>query len=198
MAGKVWGEQQGRMSGARTSQMENSQSLGKDVGMSSGRFNAGVGALLFDAGTEKYLLLRRSDDKDYAAGVWECVTGRVDQGEGFEDALRREIREETGIEGVEIDFIVGTTHFYRGPADADNELIGVGYVCSVQGPATVTIGAEHSEYRWLAADQAMELLAANDPSTQWMRRVIERAEAVRAQMPAGLTRLFRQNGFELG
>jgi len=165
--------------------------------MSIGRFNAGVGALIFDPDTEKYLLLRRSREKDYAAGVWECVTGRVDQGEGFEEALRREVFEETGLGNVEIDFIVGTTHFYRGPADADNELLGVGYACSVRQPTDVVIGAEHSEYRWLTADEAMQLLTAGDPATQWIRRVIERTEAVRAQTPAELTALFRQNGFEL-
>lgn len=165
--------------------------------MSTGRFNAGVGALLFDPDTKKYLLLRRSDEKDYAAGVWECVTGRVDQGEGFEEALRREIFEETGLVDVEIDFIVGTTHFYRGPAHADNELLGIGYACSVRDPAAVVIGAEHSEYRWLTADEAMQRLTADDPSTQWIRRVIHRAEAVRAQMPSELTTLFRQTGFEL-
>ncbi|HEX6387601.1 MAG TPA: NUDIX domain-containing protein, partial [Anaerolineae bacterium] len=59
--------------------------------MSIGRFYGGVAALLYFPPTRQYLLLKRSPAKDYGAGTWECVTGRVDQGEGFEDALRREV-----------------------------------------------------------------------------------------------------------
>ena len=81
--------------------------------MTIGRFCAGIGALIWSPTKEKYLLLRRSPEKDFAPGVWECVTGRVDQGERFEQALHREVREELGIQ-VQIEFIIGTSHFYRG------------------------------------------------------------------------------------
>ena len=92
--------------------------------MSIGRFHAGIAALIWSPKTEQYLLLRRSEDKDYARGAWECVTGRVDQGEGFPQAVRREVREELGVE-VQIDFIVGTMRLYRGEAQPENELLGV-------------------------------------------------------------------------
>ena len=59
--------------------------------MTIGRFYAGIAALIRSTETNQYLLLRRSEQKDYAPGAWECVTGRVDQGEGFDDALRREV-----------------------------------------------------------------------------------------------------------
>jgi hypothetical protein len=45
--------------------------------MSIGRFYAGVGALVWCASTQKYLVLKRSADKDFGGGAWECVTGRV-------------------------------------------------------------------------------------------------------------------------
>jgi 8-oxo-dGTP diphosphatase len=81
--------------------------------MSIGRFYAGIAAVIWSSQTGQYLLLRRSDEKDYGPGIWECVTGRVDQGEGFEDALHREVREELGV-SVQVEYILGTTHFYRG------------------------------------------------------------------------------------
>jgi 8-oxo-dGTP diphosphatase len=81
--------------------------------MTIGRFYAGIAALIWSPETKQYLLLCRSEQKDYARGAWECVTGRVDQGEGFEDALHREVHEELGVE-VQIEHILGTTHFYRG------------------------------------------------------------------------------------
>lgn len=165
--------------------------------MQTGRFMAGIAALIWSPATQKYLLLRRSDQKDYARGAWECVTGRVDQGEGFEDALHREVNEELGVE-VQIQHILGTTHFYRGDPIPENELVGVIYLCSVAEPDAIHIGTEHSEYRWLTADQAIELLPASDPTTQWAKRVIQRAEAIRAKLPDELLDFQKKTGFELG
>ena len=165
--------------------------------MSIGRFYAGIAALIWSPETKKYLLLRRSDQKDYARGAWECVTGRVDQGEGFEDALHREVHEELGVE-LQVEHILGTTHFYRGTPNPDNELVGVIYLCSIADPASIRISPEHSEYRWLTADQAIDLLSATDPSTLWARRVIERAETVRSMLPGKLVNYQRKTGFEFG
>jgi 8-oxo-dGTP diphosphatase len=165
--------------------------------MSIGRFIAGVAALVWSPSNRQYLLLRRSDHKDYARGAWECVTGRVEQGEGFEDALHREVHEELSIE-VEIEHILGTTHFYRGEPTPENELVGVIYLCTLSDPNSIHIGDEHTEYRWLVADQAIELLTASDPTTQWVKRVIHRAESIRSMLPENLLEFQRSSGFELG
>ncbi len=164
--------------------------------MNIGRFYGGIAAVVWHPATARYLLLQRSPRKDYGAGVWECVTGRADQGEGLEEALRREVREELGVE-VRVDFILGTTHFYRGAVMPKNELLGVVYGCSLDEPGAIRISAEHSDYRWVTAQGAAELLVARDPSTRWMRRVIERAEAVRRLLPPELLRYYQESGFEL-
>lgn len=165
--------------------------------MSIGRFYAGVGAVIWSVKLEQYLLLRRSDHKDFAPGTWECVTGRVDQGEGFEDALHREVQEELGTE-VQVDQILGTTHFYRGVASPENELVGVVYLCTLPGPPAIRISEEHSEYRWLSASQAIDLLTSKDTSSQWAKRVIQRAEVIRSTLPQKLVKYHRKSGFELG
>jgi len=126
-----------------------------------GRFLAGIAALIWSPLEGKYLLLRRADDRDYAAGVWECITGRLEQGEGFEDAL-------------------------------------LVYCCSLTTPHAVRIAGEHTLYRWVTAQEAQELLSADDPSTAWIRRVIARAEEVRALLPPALTARNRETGMELG
>jgi len=162
-----------------------------------GRFLAGIAALIWSPLEGKYLLLRRADDRDYAAGVWECITGRLEQGEGFEDALRREALEEAGVE-VRPDFILGTAHFYRGEPLPENELVGIVYCCSLTTPHAVRIAGEHTLYRWVTAQEAQELLSADDPSTAWIRRVIARAEEVRALLPPALTARNRETGMELG
>jgi 8-oxo-dGTP pyrophosphatase MutT (NUDIX family) len=165
--------------------------------MPIGRFYGGIGGLVWSPAREKYLLLKRSREKDFAGGVWECVTGRVDQGEGFEDALHREVREELGV-AVRIEFLIGTTHFFRGEVHPENELIGVVYGCSLADESQpLRVSAEHSEHRWVTADEALALLATPDPSTQWMRRVIKRAEKLRHLLPPELRRHYRERGLEL-
>jgi 8-oxo-dGTP pyrophosphatase MutT (NUDIX family) len=165
--------------------------------LSIGRFYAGIAAVIWSPKNEQYLLLRRSDQKDYARGAWECVTGRVDQGEGFEDALHREVWEELGVK-AKIEHILGTTHFYRGDPLPKNELVGVIYLCSLSEPDSILIGEEHSEYRWLTAQEALELLTHDDPTTQWARRVIQRAEIIRPMLPTNLVNYQSESGFEMG
>lgn len=161
-----------------------------------GRFYAGIAAVIWARPTEQYLLLKRSEEKDFGSGVWECVTGRVNQGEGFEDTVYREVREEIGRD-VQIDFVVGTTHFYRGDRPED-ELVGVVFFCTMGQAADISLSPEHSTYRWVTVSEAEQLLTATNPSTQWMRRVLKRAESLRRHVPPDLVTLYRQKGFELG
>jgi 8-oxo-dGTP diphosphatase len=165
--------------------------------MAIGRFYGGIGAVIWSPEKQRYLLLRRAASKDFAAGVWECVTGRVDQGEGFEDAVHREVREELGV-GVRILCILGTTHFYRGAPTPEYEIIGVVYLCAVDDTDAVHTSTEHDAMRWVTAQEANALLTATDLSTQWMRCVIERAEAMRQHLSTALLHYYEQTGFELG
>ena len=164
--------------------------------MSIGRFFAMVGALLWHPSdvscNGRYLVLKRSADKDFGGGAWECVTGRVDQGEGFTDAVHREVYEELGIE-VQIDFIVGTAHFFRGEIRPENEIVGVQYCCSVEDPQIIRASAEHSEHRWVTAEEAEALF----PEGHWLGKLIRRAETIRALLPPELLEYCRVEGFEV-
>ena len=162
-----------------------------------GRFLGGVAALIVNPEDNTYLLLKRSGMKDFAAGKWECVTGRVDQGESFDEAVVREVREEIGAE-VATEYILGTTHFYRGTAVPENELIGIIYLCTIANPAAITISEEHDEYRWLTGPQALEMLVGDDATTAWTCGVIQQAEAVRPYLSTGLLNQNRHLGFALG
>jgi len=154
-----------------------------DLTPEPGHFLVGIAALIRDA-HDQYLLLRRSEERDVGGGVWECVTGRVDQGESIEAALHREVAEETGL-AVHLEAIVGLSHFYRGEARPENELQGVVFDCLVEDPAALVPSAEHSAHRWLNASEALAFLTADDAGTRWFRRSIERAEALRRIRPDG-------------
>ncbi|MBP3913968.1 MAG: NUDIX hydrolase [Lachnospiraceae bacterium] len=45
----------------------------------------------------RFLITKRSADKRWAAGAWEVPGGGVRAGESSEDAVRREVKEETGL-----------------------------------------------------------------------------------------------------
>ncbi len=161
--------------------------------MPVGHFLVGIAALIYDPTTQKYLLLKRADTKDVGAGHWECPTGRVDQGEGIEEALVREVREELQVAARPL-FIIGTTHFYRGKSVSENELVGLIYACTIETPDQVQISAEHAESRWMTWPEIRDFL----PSDHWLLWVIARAEKMRALIPPELINTFLNEGFEVG
>lgn len=62
----------------------------------------GVGAVIVDGG--RLLMVRRA--KDPGRGLWSVPGGHVEGGEYLGDAVRREVREETGLD-VELEGLVG-------------------------------------------------------------------------------------------
>ncbi len=160
--------------------------------MAVGRFLCGIGALIRDPETGKYLILRRSAEKDVGAGEWECPTGRVDQGESFQAALVREVREELGVTIVP-EFILGTTHYYRGAESADNELNGLIYACRLKESAEVRIGAEHDAIRWMTASEIQAFL----PASHWLHWCIRRERLQRDGTSPSLQETFLREGFEM-
>ena len=81
---------------------ENKQLTGRtmvrnDWNMQPGDFHLTVlGAVKRPDG--KYLVTKRSMDKEWAPGAWEIPGGGVRAGESSEEAVKREILEETGID----------------------------------------------------------------------------------------------------
>ena len=160
--------------------------------MAIGRFLAMVGVLVWRHTDGKYLLLQRAAAKDFAAGQWECVTGRLEQGESFVQAVRREAFEELGLE-VTFECILGTTHFYRGDTLPENEMVGVHYGCSIQDATRMQLSDEHCAYQWVTVEQAQALF----PVGHWLRALIARAEAIRGLIPQELLEFYRNDGFEI-
>ena len=74
-----------------------------------------VGALITDEAGRVLLLRRRPDD--FLDGLWELPGGGVEPGEGLEDALRREVLEETGLTVTGVTGYVGSFDY-----SSDNNL----------------------------------------------------------------------------
>ncbi len=100
------------------------------------------------------LMLRRSPHKDHAPGEWETGSGRVEAGETPEEAVHREVREETDLK-VEIVGPVDTFHFYRGASR--EETIGITFWCRFIG-GTLVMCEEHDRAEWMDFDKAIALI----------------------------------------
>ncbi len=63
-------------------------------------------------------LQKRSSSKDVHPGKWDTsVGGHVDAGESYEHAARREMREELGIQGAELEFL--HTYIHRNSRESE-------------------------------------------------------------------------------
>jgi 8-oxo-dGTP diphosphatase len=84
-----------------------------------------VGALVHDAG-RRLLLIQRGHDPH--RGLWSLPGGRVERGETVEQAIEREVREETGLE-VSAGAVVGRVRI--GGAAAIYDVVDLACVLSV-------------------------------------------------------------------
>lgn len=89
------------------------------------------------------LLLRRSPQEPHGPGVWEFPGGKLDFGETLEEALQREVREETGLETV-----AGPLLYASAPVfSPTRQAVLLHYLCSAP-EGDVVLSAEHDAHRW--------------------------------------------------
>lgn len=101
-----------------------------------------VAAIILKGG--KILVVQRS--KGQFKGGWEFPGGKIEDGEGMEGALRREIMEELVIQ-VKIE-----KHFDHVEYDYDNFHLSMDcFICTIVG-GSLTL-TEHKTARWLGHDE---------------------------------------------
>ena len=102
----------------------------------------------------RLLVHRRADDKDVWPGMWDLAAGGVlAAGETYEEAARRELHEELGVQADVMESL-GEGRF----KDDAVALIGRGYLAVHDGPFTFTDG-EIAEVRWVTRAELAELMA---------------------------------------
>jgi 8-oxo-dGTP diphosphatase len=130
---------------------------------------------------DRYLLIVRGANESHAPGMLALPGGKVEQaGDAIsilEATLRRELREEVGVEADDHLIYVDSTAFVT---DDGQPVIDVVFLCSYRaGDARPVVSEEVAQVVWMTA---AEVLA--DPLTPpWTRRSIEMAEQHRYMLP---------------
>lgn len=131
----------------------------KDAGLVSGGFPvATVGALIFNPNGHM-LMVRTHKWSD----LWGIPGGKIHRGESCEDALKREVYEETALKINRIHFeiiqeCVDSEEFYK-PA----HFLLLNYSAHVKEWESVKLNDEAQEFRWVSPDEALKL-ALNTPT----------------------------------
>lgn len=126
----------------------------------------GVGALIFDQG--RILMARRG--KEPLKGWWSLPGGALETGELLQDAIRREVREETGLEIEPVRVFEIFERILRDAAGApEYHYVLIDYICRVTG-GTLWPGDDVCQVEWMepGALAALEI-------TEGTLSVIERA-----------------------
>jgi 8-oxo-dGTP diphosphatase len=118
-----------------------------------GIFHVAAEAIIEKEG--KILITKRSEKRDHAPGEWETLTGRVENGESFQDAVKREVKEEVSLE-VEIVQPYDTFHFYRGAERVEH--LGVSFWCKYKSGEVVLDTNEQSDYKWVTTEEALSII----------------------------------------
>jgi phosphoglycolate phosphatase len=124
-----------------------------------------VGGLVFNPAGE-VLMIRTHK----WSNLWGIPGGKIKWGEPSVEALRREIREETGLAVNDIRFVlvqdcIHSKEFYR-----EAHFVLLNYTCRCGGEPAVKLNDEGREFRWLTMERALEL-PLNQPTRKLLLAV---------------------------
>ena len=132
----------------------------------------GMGAAVEKEGM--FLILKRSDAKDFAPNTWEIITGRIEEEESPIDGILREVSEETGL-NTDIVMPIETGFFYRGGKEFP--MVFISYWCRYTG-GEVNLSWEHDQFKWASIEEILE-----EPTMNHFYRMFERIRLLKQHLP---------------
>ncbi len=119
-----------------------------------------AGAVIFrkEEGKPFFLLLHYRSLIQSSREYWDLPKGHVEKGEKTEETARREVMEETGLNGIEIvgGFKEWIKYFFK--FEGKNIIKFVTFYLAETKIKEIKISGEHLGYQWLTYKEALEKL----------------------------------------
>lgn len=116
------------------------------------------------------LFVKRSENDSFLPGYWELPGGGVEYGENIGDTLRREIKEECGLD-AEVGFPLTVSDYYMKDGKKEIQRVEIIFLCKLLNLAqTVILSHEHSEYKWVSSNKINNLKLSS-----YMKNIINNA-----------------------
>ncbi len=93
----------------------------------------------------KILFIKRSNEYGKISNSWDIPGGRTNFGEDPEQGLKREIKEETGLESEEIKKILDASTVFK---NQEKQIVRITYLCTVKD-TEIQLSNEHTEMQWI-------------------------------------------------
>lgn len=109
----------------------------------------------------EFLIVKRAVDDDFQANFWEIPGGKLDLGEDIVEGLKREVKEESGLDIT----AVYPLHVYKymHEDNAEREYLEIQFYCRlVDEEQAVTLSNEHAAYEWITFDQIDQFSPMSD------------------------------------
>ena len=107
----------------------------------------------------KVLLLKIRKRSSHDAGRWEIPGGKVKKCEYFDNALKREYLEETGLE-VDVDSLLSVVRRDYTACKTGEDVKSIQLIMKVTCKSDeVTISEEHDDYGWFTYGQVEEMIS---------------------------------------
>jgi 8-oxo-dGTP diphosphatase len=99
------------------------------------------------------LLLREASTYEEGTniGKYHLPGGRLEPGEAWQDGLKREVAEESGLE-VEIIKPLFVGEWRPVIKGVQNQIVALFMVCKATQTSSVKLSEEHDDYKWVGAD----------------------------------------------
>ncbi|MBR4448443.1 NUDIX domain-containing protein [Methanobrevibacter sp.] len=108
---------------------------------------------------DKVLLLKIRSRSAHDAGKWEIPGGKIKKCEFFDEALKREYLEETGLE-VDVTSLYKVVRHDYTACKTNEEVKSIQLVMKVTCKSDeVVISEEHDEYGWFSWDEVNEMIS---------------------------------------